>query len=265
MTPSSLPTAATEKLQELQLARDSAQDGMRGAQARANNLPGSAGKLHERLIAEREKFAERHRVLALLINRLNQGIVELRLPLGTVLESASPVDIKLKANESLAEAVGNVRREIVRIKMEIAGTRAAPIKVGNRREAVTRHLAQLALAARPRLAFDQQHGNPKFHWTEELITSKNDLVGLLMYFFGHEPILAAFDLDKPDAPDALSLQERDERIATLTNSLLLLERREEAMIEKAESDGVEILRRADASPLAVLSIAIVAQQAQAVA
>ena len=53
------------------------------------------------------------------------------------------------------------------------------------------------------------------------------------------------------------------RLTKLANELLSWERREEQLIVRAEADGREILRRADASPLAVLDLVIVAQvQAQ---
>ena len=51
--PVALPEHARAKLSELTLARDQALDAMRSAQARANNLPGDAGHLRERLAQER--------------------------------------------------------------------------------------------------------------------------------------------------------------------------------------------------------------------
>jgi hypothetical protein len=56
-------------------------------------------------------------------------------------------------------------------------------------------------------------------------------------------------------------------VAELEGQLLALERREEALIERAASDGVEVLRRPNgASPLAVLGIMITTEgQAQQVA
>jgi hypothetical protein len=50
-----LPAAAAAKLAEIQLARDSALDGMRGAQGRLNSLPPDADRLRERLAAQRDR------------------------------------------------------------------------------------------------------------------------------------------------------------------------------------------------------------------
>jgi hypothetical protein len=65
--------------------------------------------------------------------------------------------------------------------------------------------------------------------------------------------------------DAMPAAERVKRVAELQEQLLELERREEALIMRAHSDGLEILRRSDANPLAVLNCVIVKAQVQQVA
>jgi hypothetical protein len=49
-------------------------------------------------------------------------------------------------------------------------------------------------------------------------------------------------------------RERERRLEIGRNELLQLEHREEALIRRAHTEGSEILRRSDASPLAVLSV-----------
>jgi hypothetical protein len=62
-------------------------------------LPPSAEHLRARLAAERDKHAERHRMLSMLVSRLNQFHAELRLPPGSVLEVMPVEVIKLKPHE----------------------------------------------------------------------------------------------------------------------------------------------------------------------
>jgi hypothetical protein len=59
--------------------------------------------------------------------------------------------------------------------------------------------------------------------------------------------------------------EREKKLSEAFAALLVLERREEALIERAANDGIEVPRRPDASPLAVLNVAIVAKDARQVA
>lgn len=55
---------------------------------------------------------------------------------------------------------------------------------------------------------------------------------------------------------ALSLKEKNERLAVAKDALLVLERAEEALIEAAYDDGEQIVRRYDADPQAILGVQI---------
>jgi hypothetical protein len=70
---------------------------------------------------------------------------------------------------------------------------------------------------------------------------------------------------QPARADAMPASERMRRVAELEAQLPELDQREEALIERAHSDGLEVLRRPDASPLAVLGIVIAQAQVQQVA
>ncbi len=69
-----------------------------------------------------------------------------------------------------------------------------------------------------------------------------------------ERILAAVSEEFPE--DALDAGAKAERLAQLAGEIETLERIEERTIATAEANGVEILRRAEASPLAILEIRI---------
>jgi hypothetical protein len=257
-----LPAAAAATLTELTLARDAALDSMRGAQGRMNSLPAdAANQMRERLTVERDRHGERHRQLSMLVSRLNQYCVELRLPPRTALELAPAIDIKLAPGETVAQAIGSVRAEIAALKQQMVAVRSAPLKRSSQQEAIGAYLSRLSQQARPRIGFDAR-GNARVAWTEDLVASKDDLLGLLAFTFGVEQLSAAFARElelEPERADALTPLERERRIAELSASLLALERREEELISRAANDGVEVLRRPDAAPLAVFGVEIVAK------
>jgi hypothetical protein len=138
-----LPAAAAARLSELQLQRDAALDSMRGAQGRMNSLPADAAhQMRERLTVERDRHAERHRQLSMLVSRLNQSCIELRLPPRTVLELAPPVDTKLGPGETLSAAIAAVRAEITGVQRELAAVRAAPLRKESQQAAINAYLAR---------------------------------------------------------------------------------------------------------------------------
>jgi hypothetical protein len=69
---------------------------------------------------------------------------------------------------------------------------------------------------------------------------------------------------KPKEP-AMSAAEQSKRAAELAEQLLELERQEETLIDAALAEGVDIMRRADADPAAVLGVSIVAAKQKALA
>jgi hypothetical protein len=262
-----LPEAASKKLAELELAKMSAEDSMRSTQGRINSLPANATELRARLAVERDRHIERHRQLSMLVSRLNQWTVELRLPPRAALELAPLVDIKLMPGETVSGAVATVRSEIAGVQRELAAVRAAPLKRSSQQEAINAYLARLAQSARPRIGFDVR-GNARVMWAEDMVTGKDDVLGLLAFVLGPEALLAAFSHDleqEPEPASAVSPIEREKKLGEAFAALLSLERREESLVERAANDGIEVPRRPDASPLAVLGVAIVMKEARQVA
>src|SRR5262249_15667210 len=123
--PVELPASAAEKIAALEVARMQAEDGMHGAQTRLNCLPVDAVQMRERLQRERDKHASRHRAISGLIPRLNQFRME--LPLNVVLETAPPVDVKLKPTEKLVDVIESTRSEIKALQQRLAAVRTAPL------------------------------------------------------------------------------------------------------------------------------------------
>src|SRR5262249_12426297 len=159
----------------------------------------------------------------------------------------------LKPGDSLSAAIATVRGEIAGVQRELAAVRAAPLKRSSQQEAINAYLARLAQSARPRIGFDVR-GNARVAWVEDMIVSKDDLLGVLGVVLGPEQSSAACARElgvEPERADAVSPLERDKRIAELSDSLLSLERREEELIARAASDGLDVWRRPDADPRAV--------------
>jgi hypothetical protein len=99
-----LPESARARHSEIELQRMQAEDAMRGCQGRINSLPRDADQLHERLAAERDRMAQRHGQLHQLLSKVNQWLMQLRLPTGTTLEPASAIGIKLAPGETVSAA-----------------------------------------------------------------------------------------------------------------------------------------------------------------
>jgi|SRR5262245_59034806 len=124
-------------------------------------------------------------------------------------------------------------------------------------EAVRAYLARLARGAQPRIVFDAR-GNATVAWVEDMATM-DGVLGLLALVVGSEQVAAALARDlAPEQGNAVSPLEREKRINELSVSLLALERQEEQLIMRAADEGVELLRRPDASPPCVLGVVIAA-------
>src|SRR6516164_1462106 len=244
-----LPEAARAKLSDIEAQRCIAEDLLRGTAQRVASLPREAVELRERLAVEREKHAERHRVLSLLVSRCNQFLFELR---GNVaLEVAPAVEIKLKASETVVAALAAAREQIAGVQRELVQVRKAPLCRSSQEEAIRAHLSRLV--QRPKIGFDAR-GGALLTWTEDMATM-DGVLGLLAFVLGPEQVSAAFSRDlEPESPAAVTPLERETELSV---SLLALERTEEALILRAAGEGIELARRSDASPVAVLGVVVV--------
>jgi hypothetical protein len=222
-------------------------------------------RLRERLQNERDKAAERHRQLAMVVSKCNQWHMELRLPLGASLECQPPVNIKLQPGQTAAEAIASVRGEISALRSQIAQVSAAPLKRSSQEEAIAAYLERLTQHSKPRVGFDVR-GNAKVSFVEDMVVDKTSVLGLLAWVLGPEQIAAAFarelcDAQEDEPPNAVSPAEREEKLAELSASLLLLERREAALLCEAH----DMLPRSDMDPRAYLGVRIAPPPAAQVA
>jgi hypothetical protein len=189
--------------------------------------------------------------------------MQLRLVPGTTLEVHPPLNLTIKT--SLPHAVESTRRQIADLQREIARTRALPLKVSSKRDAARSYLERLAQIYAPKIVFDER-GGAKATWREDMVVSKDEILSLIVWALGPNgpaELVEAFQIDgEPEPEDAISPEERHQQLSKFANTLLTLERQENSLISCAAADGFEITRRPDASPMAVLNLQIVAQEAQ---
>ena len=244
-----LPESARAKLSDIEAQRCIAEDLLRGTAQRLTSLPREAVELRERLAVERDKHAERHRSLSMIVSRCNQFWSELRA--NVALEVAPAVEIKLKASETVVAALAATREQIAGAQRELVQVRKAPLCRSSQEEAIRAHLSRLV--QRPKIGFDAR-GGALLTWTEDMATM-DGVLGLLAFVLGPEQVSAAFSRDlEPESPAAVTPLERETELSV---SLLALERTEEALILRAAGEGIELSRRGDASPVAVLGVVVV--------
>lgn len=257
-----LPDAARSKLISLELGRDAARDAASSANGRLNALPPNADpQMRDRLQHERDKHAGRNNQLTRLISAINQQLSQLRLAPGETLEPVEVEEIDLESGD-LGTAIGKTRDQITALKGELSRTRAAPLPRADKVELIEQHVLQLARQARPQIGFVGDR--VKINWRGD-VCSAEDFVALLAWAAPDELAQAlARQLEtRPERADALPASDRIKRCAELEALLLEAERREEMLIERAHAHGLDILRRVDASPAAVLSVQVVKAAAAA--
>jgi len=180
------------------------------------------------------------------------------------LEPAPPVEIELKPGETVASALITLRSEIVSLRQRLHSTRYAALpREDQKRMALEFVVAQVRTAA-PR--FNIVADQVRLSWRDSVIASADDVFALITAL---APTVVLEALERqidaaPERPDALTVDERTQRVAQLESELDAMERREESLVQLAQASGLECPRRPDAAPQAVLGVAIV-EAAQAVA
>jgi hypothetical protein len=249
-----LPEAANKKLSDIQLARMSAEDAMRGANARANALgPNADRELQARLLAERDKFNFKFQQLSQLVHRLNQWLTELR---GVTLEPSPPVSVSLKKGQTLSSALEAVRSEVQALRQHLAAVKVSPLPITDQEKLAESYVIQLLNTARPTVAVVRDQ--LRITWRDSVIASIDDLIPVLA-FVAPDALYAALVRSikqQPVRADAMPAEERMQRVAELETQLERLEQREESLILRAHGDGLDVLRRPDASPAAVLGVVL---------
>jgi hypothetical protein len=258
--PLELPAPAAVKLAKLDVARMVAEDAARAATSRLSNLPRDADpQMRDQLARERDHHAARHRALASLGHRINEWLMQLHAR--TVLEIAPAADnIKLRNGETWIDAIELAQNEITALQGQLRIIRAAPLPVEDQFKAAAAYVAKLAATVKPTVAV-MRDDQLRLSFRDSVIGGTDDVVALLCEIFP-EAVQAWLERkieEQPARVGAMPASERLQRVAELEEKLLELERQDEALIELAAKQGIDILRRVDASPPVVLGVVIKAR------
>jgi hypothetical protein len=210
------------------------------------------------LEGERDRQRHRHAQLAALVHKVVQWHSELKPNVALELAPAIDLDLKMPLNEAL----GAIRREIASLARELQSVRAAPLPPQDQKALAAAFVASLVRQARPTIGIARDQLT--LRWSDDVIASRSDILAM-MAWIDSAAVLDALcrEIDRqPLRGGALAPVERTTRAAELVTALDRHERTEEALVGRAAPDGIEVLRRPDASPAAVLGV-VVAARAQA--
>jgi hypothetical protein len=258
-----LPTSARDRLLSIDLQRCAAQDAAQSAAARIASLPNDADlKMVSRLRSEQDRHQQRHADLNRLFNSVKQWIMELR---GVTLEPVPQDEVENARTGPLVppgEAIGAVRDLIMGKRKLLAAARSAPLPKSEMYRLAADWVTQIARISKPALSFQKDELRVSFAAFD--LQSPESILGLIAWSSPNTLLTlleAQIDATMPKREgEALPAAARLRKVAALESELLALEHREEALISHATDIGLDVARRPDASPAAVLGVVAVKAQ-----
>jgi hypothetical protein len=265
---SRLPASARAKLLLIDgLAADSL-DAARSGQARLNDIARRRGGPVDgdpnvaRLTALIPVQNERHETLASVAAacvRWCRGLAD-----GVELEPIAHPSPDLAKGESIEAKVIALRAKIAELTLDKLAAAQAPPPKADLRKQVRPFVDRLAKRATPRLIL--QRGRPfEAQWADDRrdFGLSESFVGGLAAWLDPERFTQRLEAMVDALPEkgALSDSEQAKRLKALGAEIEALERDEEALIERAYAQGLDILRRRNAHPSAVLGVKVVTAHA----
>jgi hypothetical protein len=199
---------------------------------------------------------ERHRSAAALVARIDQWLLGHR---GNIEFAMVPAPkVKGLGIDDLLKQIDDTRSEIASAKDELALVKRAPMVRPDIEKQVQQWVAEKAMRGMPMVKIAGAHIEVDFRdhaggWS----SSASDRLAAALAWLNPDAMTAQLlkQVNRSlGTQSALTEEERESRIAELTERLDDLERREEALIEAAIAGGHAVMRRVDASPSAVLGI-----------
>jgi hypothetical protein len=266
-----LPPAARAKLVALVGQATDARDATASASRRLGELrqkldysdrppPDAPNIEHEmaRLSSVRSAQDRRHRAFADLTANIQAWLTALPPP--TALEMARvPASDQPRDGETVLDAITRVRTEIDHTLSVLAVVERAPLPKADLKRLAEQHVEELAKRGQPTVTATAEGLSIKFNGADSWATgSRESAVALLAWLHAGQMISRIWgQIDKlPENPNAMSTDRKQERIADIRGSLDGLERHEEALIERAIREGLDVQRRVDADPMAVLGVIV---------
>jgi hypothetical protein len=266
-----LPPAARTKLTIIQGETVDARDAAASASRRMAELRKSleysqdqrlpnAGAINAEIIRldkVRKAADTRHAELAGLAANLNDWLQS--LPPHAVLESVRTPSLKLEKNISLSDLVASTRDEIHEHQSAVRTVQAAPPPVADLKQAARDYVQALAQRGRPRVTAGAEGLQVSFDDPSSFAVSRKSSLPFLAWLHT-DAMVAALEREidaLPQHPDALTPAQKTRRLSELRDRLDVLERREEGLVELAQERGIDLLRRPQADPAAVLGLRLV--------
>jgi len=142
----------------------------------------------------------------------------------------------------------------------LGGTGLAPAPLDDAKRQVREFVARLGAKGKPTIR--TQFGEVHVHgWQsdEQFGPSFHDITIATLCWLMPDTVIAKLDEAieaLPHSTDALPVVDRASRLAEIEAEIMLLETREEAVIERAAKDGIVLERRHDQSPTSILGVRI---------
>jgi len=234
--------------------------------------PVEAGKLqsleaeHQELLGDYEKLsAERDRRNAMRGN-VDQILSQLKTAVMAAVGQDRPlhgtpivVNAKPKEGESLGDAIMRLRGEIGRVRAELVRLKEAPLPPDEIKIALTAEIDRLASEGRPRINLNG--GRVKVAWPDVMefaapntaFSAPNGSASRLLAWLFRDRLVEAVTAGL-DGLAGVPSAERPGLERELRRSLLELELAEESLVVQAIAAGLEVHRRFDTSPHALLGL-----------
>ncbi len=161
------------------------------------------------------------------------------------------------ANSSIAE----IRETIATLQREREAIRAAPVPISEAIPLIDNLLAYWSHAGRSdgieaiaAAVMVGQAPHIELHSPRATLADTLTLLAPLLHRQLREAMISDLEARYAESPPGLSSAERQRRLAELDSEIARLEALEEEAIQAAATGGLEVTRRADASPAALLGI-----------
>jgi hypothetical protein len=173
---------------------------------------------------------------------------------------------KPRAGESLEDAIRRVRSEITQVQATIAHIKQAPPSAAEVKSFLVGEVDRLAREGQPTVSFDA--GKVQLTWPDQLryappgqgLSAPSGSASKLDCWLHRDEIVRALSAFADDIKGGLSATERAQRIAELEADLLQTEFDEESLVEQGLAAGIDVHRRRDASPFALLGIVPISER-----
>jgi hypothetical protein len=273
-----LPPAASSRLSKLENLADTFQQSAGYAVKQASEIRNVLGMATEMPDLDRQQLeselrehqatqadaSKRHRDAAALVTHLNGWVAKLTTN-PKAIEEAPAAPFKLRKNENHKQAIARLRDEINDCKRAQHQAVIAPLPPEDLRRQAENYVERMAaqITPTPRMVDNVLSMNWSFGGTSAIGGLTPPHVFSMMAWLAPELVTQRLvsiveRMPKPAAP-AMSEADKHARLSELSAQLDRLEREEESAIRAALEDGLNVVRRPDASALAVLSIRYVMQ------